>query len=143
MPKEAVFDRIKLRAAFADSFITSPSWPVKVSPFFPFMDVASINKSSPPAWVQASPMATPGVEVLAFVSDITLTGPRYLTILPTLIDTEFALSSAILLATPRQIAAISRSRFLKPASRVYPVIILLTAPFVKGICPAFKPWARL
>ena len=44
----------------ADSFITSPSWPVSVSWLPPGMRDASTNSTSPPTGVQARPMATPG-----------------------------------------------------------------------------------
>ena len=46
-------------AARADSCITSPSWPVIVSPRPPGSSVASINKTSPPISVHAIPVATP------------------------------------------------------------------------------------
>ena len=53
----------------ADSFITSPSCPVRTSPLplAPpvFMAVASTNRTSPPAPVTARPVATPGVAVRA------------------------------------------------------------------------------
>ena len=47
----------------ADSFMTSPSWPVRVSFGSPAIDVASMNRTSPPAPVTASPVATPGTAV--------------------------------------------------------------------------------
>ena len=47
-------------AARADSFMTSPSWPVSVSEPVPAIRDASMNSTSPPAGVQARPMATPG-----------------------------------------------------------------------------------
>src|SRR5436309_4224119 len=47
-------------AAAADSFITSPSWPVIWSVPSPGNAVASMNSTSPPTGVQASPVATPG-----------------------------------------------------------------------------------
>src|SRR5919108_455826 len=43
--------------------MTSPSWPVKVRPGSPSMEVASINSTSPPVPVTARPVATPGTEV--------------------------------------------------------------------------------
>ena len=46
----------------ADSFMTSPSWPVSTSPL-PGIDAASTNRTSPPAPVTARPVATPGTEV--------------------------------------------------------------------------------
>ena len=47
-------------AAWADSRITSPSWPVIVSLPLPGIAVASMNRTSPPTGVQARPVATPG-----------------------------------------------------------------------------------
>ena len=47
----------------ADSFMTSPSWPVSTSPPLPGIDAASTNRTSPPAPVTASPVATPGTAV--------------------------------------------------------------------------------
>ena len=50
-------------AAWADSRITSPSWPVIVSLPEPFIAVASMNRTSPPTGVHARPVATPGTLV--------------------------------------------------------------------------------
>src|SRR5579863_9483614 len=50
-------------AICADSFITSPSCPVSVSPGLPGIAVASTNSTSPPAPVTARPVATPGTAV--------------------------------------------------------------------------------
>lgn len=47
-------------ARWADSFITSPSWPVRVSWPSPSIRLASTNMISPPYGVQAKPRATPG-----------------------------------------------------------------------------------
>ena len=55
-------------AARADSFITSPSWPVSVSEPPPAMRVASTNSTSPPTGVQAMPVATPGFLVRSLIS---------------------------------------------------------------------------
>lgn len=52
--------RNQLIARCADSFMTSPSWPVKVSCPSPSIRLASTNMISPPSGVQARPMATPG-----------------------------------------------------------------------------------
>src|SRR5262249_36961591 len=46
-------------AARADSFITSPSWPVRVSEPPPAIFDASMKSTSPPAGVPARPIATP------------------------------------------------------------------------------------
>ena len=52
----------------ADSFITSPSWPVSVSWLPPDMRDASMKSTSPPTGVQARPMATPGSRVRSRIS---------------------------------------------------------------------------
>ncbi len=46
-------------AACADSCMTSPSLPVRVSRPLPDMSVASVTRSSPPTSVQARPVAMP------------------------------------------------------------------------------------
>ena len=55
-------------AARADSFITSPSWPVSVSDPVPAIREASMNSTSPPTGVQARPIATPGSLVRSSIS---------------------------------------------------------------------------
>ena len=77
IPIEAALALAKLSAAVADSFMTSPSWPVRVRPFLPFIAVASMKRSSPPVGVQARPVATPGVDIRVLVSAVKRTGPRY------------------------------------------------------------------
>ena len=62
------FERTQLRAICADSFITSPSCPVKVSSPVPDILLASTNMISPPIAVQASPTATPGLVSLSDTS---------------------------------------------------------------------------
>lgn len=52
--------RSQLMARWADSFMTSPSWPVRVNWPSPSMRLASTNIISPPRGVQAKPIATPG-----------------------------------------------------------------------------------
>ncbi len=68
--------RMNDSAACADSFITSPSWPVRVSLPLPGMRVASMKRMSPPTGVQASPVATPGSLVRSATSLTNLVGPR-------------------------------------------------------------------
>merc|ERR1712224_793400 len=50
------------KAITADSFMTSPKLPVKVSLPFPFVFDVSINRISPPVLVHAKPVTTPGVK---------------------------------------------------------------------------------
>jgi len=68
MPSVSDFERRYDRAACADSFMTSPSWPVRVSDPLPAILVASMKRMSPPAAVQASPVATPAISVRSAVS---------------------------------------------------------------------------
>ena len=63
-------------AACALSFITSPSWPVRISRPVPGMRVASMNRMSPPTGVQARPVATPGTLVRIAVSLSNCGAPR-------------------------------------------------------------------
>ena len=63
MPSWRAWARTQESAAWALSFITSPSWPVSVRPFLPDIWVASMKSTSPPAGVQDRPIATPGIWV--------------------------------------------------------------------------------
>ena len=58
-PKENAFDLIKNSAAWTDSFITSPSFPVAVTLPLPLTFTASIDNNSPPTSVQANPVVIP------------------------------------------------------------------------------------
>ena len=59
MPYSSAFARTKVKAALADSFITSPNLPVKrISPF-PGTFIASTVSVVPPYAVQASPVTAP------------------------------------------------------------------------------------
>ena len=68
--------RTQLMAACADSFITSPSWPVSMKPLLPGMRVASRNRTSPPTGVQARPVATPGTSTRSATSGRNLGRPK-------------------------------------------------------------------
>src|ERR1041384_4951251 len=59
MPRALARARRRLHAACADSFMTSPSWPVSVIWPLPGIRIASMNMMSPPTGVHASPVATP------------------------------------------------------------------------------------
>ena len=115
----SAWERIYVRAAVADSFITSPSLPVRVKPPLPFISEVSIKRITPPTGVQAKPIARPGPHVLAFISGKKRIGPRKSYRLSGMTVIFSSLPRAISLAAPRQIAAISRSRFHTPASLVY------------------------
>ena len=51
MPRRTACERAYVQAARADSFMTSPSWPVRTTSPLPFMSMASMNMMSPPAGV--------------------------------------------------------------------------------------------
>ncbi len=69
-------ERIRLREIWADSFITSPSWPVRVSFPLPGMNVPSMKRMSPPTGVQARPVTTPGGFSFRATSGRTVSRPR-------------------------------------------------------------------
>ena len=61
MPSGAARALTSESAACALSFITSPSWPVRMSLPLPGMRAASMKRMSPPTGVHARPVATPGM----------------------------------------------------------------------------------
>ena len=67
-PSSSACERTYESAMRADSFITSPSWPVSMSSVPPSIEVASTNSTSPPVPVTASPVATPGTAVRSAAS---------------------------------------------------------------------------
>src|SRR3569833_339123 len=67
---------MRLKAACADSFITSPSCPVSIKLPRPGTRVASMNRISPPTGVQARPVATPGMAVRIALSASKRGAPR-------------------------------------------------------------------
>src|SRR5213593_1310566 len=78
IPSSRGCERTQDSAAWADSFITSPSCPVSVRLWVPFMRVASMKSRSPPAGVHASPATTPGIRVRSSSSSYSKRGtPRY------------------------------------------------------------------
>ena len=77
MPSSADVARIWLNAARADSCITFPSWPVRIRLWCPDGSrLASTNSTSPPASVQATPVATPGLDTRKDTSCSKRGGPR-------------------------------------------------------------------
>src|SRR6266446_1549635 len=63
MPRSAAWLRTQVSAMRADSFMTSPSCPVRTSPSPPAIAAASTKSTSPPVGVTARPVATPGTAV--------------------------------------------------------------------------------
>ena len=108
----------RLSAAWALSFITSPSWPVSSSRPPPGVRVASMNRMSPPTGVQARPVATPGTLERMATSFSKRTGPRISSISSTPMRFLPVAPSANSTATCRSTRPISRSRLRTPASRV-------------------------
>ena len=118
MPWARAWLRAQDSAAWADSFITSPRWPVRVRRPLPFMIEASTKSTSPPVAVQARPVAIPTASFLSRSSGSVFGAPRNLWRDPGVTRTVPVSPSATLRATLREIAAISRSKFRSPASRV-------------------------
>src|SRR5213594_866393 len=77
IPSVAARARSRLHAACADSFITSPSWPVRVICPLPGIWIASTNMMSPPTGVHASPVATPTSGARPATSPCTCGCPAY------------------------------------------------------------------
>ncbi len=110
----------------ADSFMTSPSWPVTVrsdrpsSPSSTGRALASTNKTSPPAPVTAKPLATPGTDVRSVMSaSWKRARPSRSGTVSASTTTGSLGSDATLAATFRSTLARARSRERTPASRVW------------------------
>ena len=111
--------RTQESAAWADSRITSPSWPVIVSRPEPGIAVASTKSTSPLTGVHASPVATPGSRVRRRVSTKKRWRPSSSRTRGSVTETlEASVPSAACRAILRHAAPISRSRPRTPASRV-------------------------
>ena len=118
MPNSVACARTYDSAICADSFITSPSCPVSISPS-PSIVLASMNSTSPPEPVTAKPVATPGVDVRSATSAKNFGLPSAGTIASSSIATGGVASpDATRAAVLRSSLPSSRSRFLTPASRV-------------------------
>ena len=85
MPSFLWFDLINESAAIADSFMTSPSFPVKVSFSIPGIIVTSIGRISPPNIVHERPVATPTLSLRFSFLCLYLGAFRYFSILLSLI----------------------------------------------------------
>jgi len=112
-------ERTNDNAAWADSRITSPIWPVIVSRPVPGIALASMNSTSPPTGVHARPVATPGRDVRRRVSEKKRRLPSSSRTRGSVTVTlRVAVPSATDRATFRQTVPISRSSWRTPASRV-------------------------
>ena len=125
MPSASACPRTYDSAIRADSFMTSPSCPVRTRPSLPFIEVASMNSTSPPAPVTDRPVATPGIAVRSADSWKKRCRPRASRSSSRSMATgASALPAAIFVAVFRSSVPSSRSRFRTPASRVYSVTTL-------------------
>ena len=118
MPSDSARDFTTENAACALSFITSPSWPVRMSLPLPGMRAASMKRMSPPNGVQARPVATPGDGARSAISASKRFGPRIETTSSAPITLFSMRPSATRAAVWRMRLPISRSRLRTPASRV-------------------------
>ena len=106
-------------ASMADSFITEPRLPVRVSCPFPRLRLVSTNRISPPTAVQASPVTTPAYSLPWYLSREYSCAPRNFSMsfgfsswVP--VNSSLAISSAILRITLLIFFSSSRT----PLSRV-------------------------
>ena len=119
MPSDCARALTSDSAACALSFITSPSWPVRISLPLPGMRAASMNRMSPPTGVHARPVATPGMPLRIATSASNLRAPRIgVQIVGADRRAARRVPSAMRTATWRNTLPISRSRLRTPASRV-------------------------
>src|SRR5436190_7150907 len=128
MPSPAARARSRLHAACADSFITSPSWPVRVIWPLPGIWIAATNMMSPPTGVHANPVATPTSGLRPATSLCTLGWLAYFSRFLAEIFTVSARPSTTSSAALRSTPWISRSSWRTPASRVYSAISRSSAP---------------
>ncbi len=70
IPNSLQCDFKNSKAITADSFITSPKFPVNVNlpPLFPLLKLTSINNISPPTEVHAKPVTTPATSLSWYLS---------------------------------------------------------------------------
>src|SRR5438094_1870133 len=139
IPSEPARARSRLHAAWADSFITSPSCPVRVICPFPGIWIASMNMMSPPTGVHASAVDTPTSGARPATSLCTLGWPAYFSRFFTVTRTVSALRSTTSRAALRSAPWISRSNWRTPASRVYSAIRRSSAASAMLARPAWRP----
>ena len=118
IPKLSAFDLMYSKAIVADSFITVPKFPVKVSVPFPLEINDSINKISPPTEVQARPVTTPATSFPSALSRSNFGAPRIFSISLSVNFTLYSSSIATDFAALRIICAIFCSKLLTPDSLV-------------------------
>src|SRR5437667_2546409 len=139
MPSAPARARSRLHAACADSFMTSPSWPVSVTCPLPGIWIASMNMMSPPTGVHASPVATPTSGLRPATSLWTLGWPAYFSRFLAEILTDRARPSTTSSAALRSTPWISRSSWRTPASRVNSPMSRSSAPSATLARSAWRP----
>src|SRR2546425_899342 len=139
MPSAPARARSRLHAACADSFMTSPSWPVSVICPLPGIWIASMNMMSPPTGVHASPVATPTSGLRPATSLWTLGWPAYFSRFLAEILTDRARPSTTSSAALRSTPWISRSSWRTPASRVNSPMSRSSAPSATLARSAWRP----
>src|SRR5450759_266791 len=118
IPSFVALARIHERAARADSFMTSPSWPVRMKSSRPSIFVTSTATMSPPTSVSTRPVAAPVWSSDSSSPYSKRGGPRNATSFLTSTTVLRLRPSATCRATLRMMFASSRSRFRTPASWV-------------------------
>ena len=102
----------------ADSDITLPKFPVIESFPFPFDNIDSINKISPPTLVHAKPVTTPAISLFSYLSLDNLAGPNISIKSSVLILGLYCISVAMFFAQYLTILAMCFSKPLTPDSLV-------------------------
>ena len=106
-------------AVWADSFITSPNWPVNTTCPLPFNTLTSTFKVTPPTAVHASPVTIPISGLTPAKSNVYLSLPKYSSRSSFLTTTSVKVgSSTYFLAIFLHIFPIVLSKVLTPASLV-------------------------
>ncbi|MNK67522.1 hypothetical protein D3C87_868610 [compost metagenome] len=119
MPRRRERLRTTVRAASTDSFITSPSEPVRLITPLPGMVTASIVSRSPPTSVHARPTTWPTWFCFSARPKLYLRTPRNsLRFSPSTVTLGVSCLSSRPFTTLRQILDSSRSSERTPASRV-------------------------
>src|SRR6478735_2586022 len=138
-PRRSAWERTEERAICADSFMTSPSWPVRTRPS-PGTAVASTKRTSPPVALTARPVATPGTAVRSAASRKNFWRPSASRTASTSSSTGASASLVtIFVAVLRRIEPSSRSSWRTPASRVYSEITTSSTSSAMETSSSFSP----
>ena len=118
IPSSLCFALMYSNAKVALSFITVPRFPVILSVPFPLDKILSMNKISPPTFVQASPVTTP-ISLVVSETALLIGMPKISSIFLMLILGSYSLFIVICSAVQRAIAAKFFSNLLTPLSLVW------------------------